>query len=147
MFTFKLLELLIRLFRLVRIDSFNLHFLLFAPSHSQEEKREYFSDAIMALPRQLTVLLSFLLVSLFPILSLCEAKDEGVLNAEIGRLNNQSLLWGPYRPNLYFGVRPRIPKSVTTGLLWAKVDNYVDVQNSKNKTPDALYLANAIFHS
>ncbi|KAI0898063.1 glycoside hydrolase family 63 protein [Annulohypoxylon nitens] len=84
----------------------------------------------MALPRQLTVLLSFLLVALFPVLSVCEAKDEGVLNAEIGRLNNQSLLWGPYRPNLYFGVRPRIPKSVTTGLLWAKVDNYVDVQNS-----------------
>ncbi|KAI1096975.1 glycoside hydrolase family 63 protein [Rostrohypoxylon terebratum] len=84
----------------------------------------------MALPSQLTVLLSFLLVSLFPILSVCEAKDEGILNAEIGRLNNQSLLWGPYRPNLYFGVRPRIPKSVTTGLLWAKVDNYVDVQNS-----------------
>ncbi|KAI2470291.1 glycoside hydrolase family 63 protein [Annulohypoxylon bovei var. microspora] len=84
----------------------------------------------MALPTQLTALLSFLLISLFPSLSVCEAQGEGVLNAEIGRLNNQSLLWGPYRPNLYFGVRPRIPKSVTTGLLWAKVDNYVDVQNS-----------------
>ncbi|KAI1104304.1 glycoside hydrolase family 63 protein [Jackrogersella minutella] len=84
----------------------------------------------MASSSQLTALLSFLLFSLFTTLSLCEAPSEGVLNAEIGRLNNQSLLWGPYRPNLYFGVRPRIPKSVTTGLLWAKVDNYVDVQNS-----------------
>ncbi|KAH8652537.1 glycoside hydrolase [Xylariales sp. PMI_506] len=48
----------------------------------------------------------------------------------MARLNNQSLLWGPYRPNLYFGVRPRIPKSLMTGLMWAKVDNYNDVQNN-----------------
>ncbi|KAI1375238.1 glycoside hydrolase family 63 protein [Hypoxylon crocopeplum] len=85
----------------------------------------------MALRSQLTALLSFLLVALFAV-SLCDAQDEGesVLNAEIGRLNNQSLFWGPYRPNLYFGIRPRIPKSLTTGLLWAKVDNYVEVQDS-----------------
>ncbi|KAI1406522.1 glycoside hydrolase family 63 protein [Hypoxylon fuscum] len=84
----------------------------------------------MASPSQLTALLSFLLLSLFATVSVCEASNENVLNAEIGRLNNQSLLWGPYRPNLYFGVRPRIPKSLATSLLWAKVDNYVDVQNS-----------------
>ncbi|KAI1390938.1 glycoside hydrolase family 63 protein [Hypoxylon trugodes] len=84
----------------------------------------------MALLSQLTALLSFLFLSLFALPSFGEAQNEGVLNAEIGRLNNQSLLWGPYRPNLYFGVRPRVPKSLTTGLMWAKVDNYVDVQNS-----------------
>ncbi|OTA94794.1 glycoside hydrolase family 63 protein [Hypoxylon sp. CO27-5] len=86
----------------------------------------------MALTSQVTALLSFLLISLFATFAVCEApaEGEGILNAEIGRLNNQSLLWGPYRPNLYFGVRPRIPKSITTGLLWSKVDNYVDVQNS-----------------
>ncbi|OTB07737.1 glycoside hydrolase family 63 protein [Hypoxylon sp. CI-4A] len=83
----------------------------------------------MALPTKLTALLSFLFIFLFATPSIAET-DENVLNAEVGRLNNQSLLWGPYRPNLYFGVRPRIPKSVTTGLLWAKVDNYADVQNS-----------------
>ncbi|KAI1633582.1 glycoside hydrolase [Biscogniauxia mediterranea] len=81
-------------------------------------------------PFPLTALLSFLLFSLSTPSSVFAAKDEGVLPGEIGRLNNQSLLWGPYRPNLYFGVRPRIPKSVATGLLWAKVDNYVQVQQS-----------------
>ena len=49
---------------------------------------------------------------------------------ENARLSNESLLWGPYRPNLYFGVRPRIPKSLTTGLLWARVDGFEKVQNS-----------------
>ncbi|KAI2621643.1 glycoside hydrolase family 63 protein [Hypoxylon sp. NC1633] len=84
----------------------------------------------MASMSQLIALLSYLLLSLFTASSLGEAPGEGILNAEIGRLNNQSLLWGPYRPNLYFGIRPRIPKSLATGLLWAKVDNYVDVQDS-----------------
>ena len=40
------------------------------------------------------------------------------------RASNNSLLWGPYRPNLYFGVRPRIPESLSLGLLWAKVEEY-----------------------
>lgn len=46
---------------------------------------------------------------------------------------NESLLWGPYRPNLYFGVRPRIPKSLLTGLMWSKVDDYQSVQHSTFK--------------
>ena len=50
---------------------------------------------------------------------------------ENAKRSNESLLWGPYRPNLYFGVRPRIPKSLITGLLWAKVDSFQGVQNSK----------------
>lgn len=50
--------------------------------------------------------------------------------AENAKLSNESLLWGPYRPNLYFGVRPRIPKSLMTGLMWAKVDSFQGVQNS-----------------
>lgn len=55
---------------------------------------------------------------------------EWVSSQETARSSNQSLLWGPYRSNLYFGVRPRIPKSLLTGLLWAKMDNYATVQNS-----------------
>ncbi|KAI0016991.1 glycoside hydrolase family 63 protein [Xylariomycetidae sp. FL0641] len=84
----------------------------------------------MAFLSQLTAWLSYLLVWVTTQNYVVAAQNEGVLNSEIGRLNNQSLLWGPYRPNLYFGVRPRIPTSLTTGLMWAKVDNYVDVQNS-----------------
>lgn len=56
--------------------------------------------------------------------------NESILHSEVGRQNNQSLLWGPYRPNLYFGVRPRIPKSLMTGLMWGKIETYNDFQNS-----------------
>ncbi len=59
------------------------------------------------------------------------ADDTAILYREVARNTNQSLLWGPYRPNLYFGVRPRIPKSLMGGLMWARVDNFQDVQNSK----------------
>ena len=54
-----------------------------------------------------------------------EILDEGSI------FSNETLLWGPYRPNLYFGVRPRIPKSLMTGLLWAKVDSFENVQQSR----------------
>lgn len=57
-------------------------------------------------------------------------EHESILHSEVGRQNNQSLLWGPYRPNLYFGVRPRIPKSLMTGLMWGKIETYNDFQNS-----------------
>lgn len=50
--------------------------------------------------------------------------------AVFSKASNDSLLWGPYRPNLYFGVRPRLPKSVLTGLLWARVEDYNTVQQS-----------------
>lgn len=60
-----------------------------------------------------------------------EAQDVGIVTTEIAREQNSSLLWGPYKPNLYFGVRPRITKSFTGGLMWAKVDNFVDVQHSR----------------
>lgn len=60
-----------------------------------------------------------------------EPQDVTILTTEIAREQNDSLLWGAYKPNLYFGVRPRIPKSFTGGLMWAKVDNFVDVQKSE----------------
>lgn len=48
--------------------------------------------------------------------------------------SNDTLLWGPYRPNLYFGVRPRLPKSILSGLVWANVDNYATVNNNWRHT-------------
>ncbi|KAF4628986.1 hypothetical protein G7Y89_g9162 [Cudoniella acicularis] len=62
------------------------------------------------------------------------ADDASVLFKEFARETNQSLLWGPYRPNVYFGVRPKIPKSFMGGLLWSKVDNFQDVQNNFRHT-------------
>ena len=52
------------------------------------------------------------------------AEDSSVLT----KASNESLLWGPYRPNLYFGLRPRIPDSLSTGLLWGRVEDYNKVQ-------------------
>lgn len=57
--------------------------------------------------------------------------DESTLIKEAARANNESLLWGPYKPNLYFGVQPRIPNSLSAGLMWAKVEDYAGVQESK----------------
>jgi hypothetical protein len=98
----------------------------------------------MAIRDQLTALLSFFLLlvagNAFIGGAHAEAQDESILNGEMARLNNQSLLWGPYRPNLYFGIRPRLPKSIMTALMWAKVDNYVDVQNSRSHFPHSTYL-------
>lgn len=56
--------------------------------------------------------------------------DLSVLSKEFASANNQSLLWGPFKPNLYFGVRPRIPNSLFAGLMWAKVDDYNTAQQS-----------------
>lgn len=34
----------------------------------------------------------------------------------------KALLWGAYRPNLYFGIRPRTPTGPTLGLMWGSVN-------------------------
>jgi mannosyl-oligosaccharide glucosidase len=57
---------------------------------------------------------------------LASASDLLTLETE----SNNTLLWGPYRPNLYFGVRPRIPESLSLGLLWARVEDYNSVQEN-----------------
>lgn len=69
----------------------------------------------------ITTLLSLALLSL-PTTSAADASS------------NDTLLWGPYRPNLYFGVRPWLHKSLNTGLLWANVDNYAAAQNNFRHT-------------
>ncbi|KAL2871349.1 mannosyl-oligosaccharide glucosidase [Aspergillus lucknowensis] len=60
--------------------------------------------------------------------------DVLTLAHEAAKASNQSLLWGPYKPNLYFGVRPRIPNSLFAGLMWAKVDNYATAQDNFRHT-------------
>ena len=81
---------------------------------------------------------ALILALLLAFLSLSNAQgkgnDETFFAPDTARLSNESLLWGPYRPNLYFGVRPRIPKSLLTGLLWAKVDDFQNVQHSTSET-------------
>lgn len=79
----------------------------------------------MAHSLSLLVVVLSLFLALF---SLCNAQNVIDENAKV---SNDTLLWGPYRPNLYFGVRPRIPKSLMTGLLWANVNSFESVQQSK----------------
>jgi len=78
-----------------------------------------------------------LLNALFALLSasttLC-AEDPKVLINEIQRASNQSLLWGPYDPSLYFGMRPRIPQSLFMGLMWARVNDFAKMQESMHVT-------------
>ena len=38
--------------------------------------------------------------------------------------SSSSPIWGAFRPNLYFGLRPRIPQSLMTGLVWFGTQNY-----------------------
>ncbi|GEQ68175.1 hypothetical protein JCM33374_g1842 [Metschnikowia sp. JCM 33374] len=38
-------------------------------------------------------------------------------------LSDDSLLWGPYRSGNYLGIRPRIPKSLMSGLFWFNTDS------------------------
>ncbi len=94
----------------------------------------------MASIRQLSVLLPLLVLNAFTwgTAAAVAAEDESILISEIARQNNQSLLWGPYRPNLYFGVRPRIPQSLMAGLLWGKIENYQDFQQSMFLPPTTL---------
>lgn len=79
-------------------------------------------------------MLQFLLLAVFSALftNATATTEDGqwILVNEISRASNQSLLWGPYRPNLYFGVKPRIPNSLIAGLMWSRVEDFRSVQNS-----------------
>lgn len=69
-------------------------------------------------------------VALLPLLAdVAQAEDT---TSVFSKASNDTLLWGPYRPNLYFGVRPRIPKSIMTGLLWGQVEDFQTVPQSAN---------------
>ncbi|KAF7322776.1 Mannosyl-oligosaccharide glucosidase [Mycena chlorophos] len=45
---------------------------------------------------------------------------------------NDTLLWGAYRPNLYFGLRPRIPQSLMTGLMWFGTQDYNSISKTRH---------------
>jgi mannosyl-oligosaccharide glucosidase len=102
--------------------------------------RRFGLDTTMAdhAPRRLTFrrILSTLLAALLVTGATAEAPSEtdSILLNEIARASNQSLLWGPYRPNVYFGVKPRIPNSFFAGLMWAGVNNFKAFQHSTSNT-------------
>lgn len=47
-----------------------------------------------------------------------------------------SLLWGSYRPQIYFGLRPRLPDSLLTGLAWFGLQDYNGFQRIRHQCSD-----------
>ncbi|WFD35622.1 mannosyl-oligosaccharide glucosidase [Malassezia cuniculi] len=45
-------------------------------------------------------------------------------------------LWGTYRPQLYFGMRPRLPQSLLTGLAWYSTQDYRGVEQMRHSCAD-----------
>ncbi|KAI0050009.1 glycoside hydrolase family 63 protein [Auriscalpium vulgare] len=45
---------------------------------------------------------------------------------------SDALVWGAYRPNLYFGLRPRFPQSLMTGLLWFGTQDYASFPKARH---------------
>ncbi|KAF7508559.1 hypothetical protein GJ744_009108 [Endocarpon pusillum] len=74
------------------------------------------------------MLLPFLIVFCV-VLEAFSPTNEGLLTS-----SNASLLWGPYRPNLYFGIRPRIPNSLLMGLTWSNADDPSDILKNLRHT-------------
>ncbi|KZT11512.1 glycoside hydrolase family 63 protein [Laetiporus sulphureus 93-53] len=46
--------------------------------------------------------------------------------------DSESLTWGAYRPNLYFGLRPRVPQSLMTGLMWFGTRDYQSLPRARH---------------
>ncbi|KAL7411430.1 glycoside hydrolase, partial [Mrakia frigida] len=44
------------------------------------------------------------------------------------------LLWSTYAPQLYFGIKPRLPKSLTSGLLWFGLNDWEGLQRIHHTT-------------
>ncbi|ETN40399.1 uncharacterized protein HMPREF1541_04676 [Cyphellophora europaea CBS 101466] len=68
---------------------------------------------------------------IFPFVNCGHADEQVPLG---GAAENDTLLWGPYRPNLYFGVRPRQPNSLLAGLMWANADSFEAVTQGLRHT-------------
>jgi len=69
--------------------------------------------------------------AVFSAVASASSDADSILLNDISRTSNQSLLWGPYRPNLYFGVKPRVPDSFISGLMWSGVNDYKTFQSSE----------------
>lgn len=60
--------------------------------------------------------------------------DYSIVVTEAQRQNNQTLLWGPYRPQVYFGIKPRLPDSFIGGLMWSGMNDFSGMQDNFRHT-------------
>jgi len=68
------------------------------------------------------VSVSLLFTSFVVVLMLAQPLEASNLSNATSALNSWQR-WGPYRPNLYFGVRPLVPETLLMGLMWASGDS------------------------
>lgn len=48
-------------------------------------------------------------------------------------LENPSLIWGTYRPQVYFGIRPALSDSILSGLLWFAPNRFDSVLSARHE--------------
>ena len=53
-------------------------------------------------------------------------------------------MWGPYRPSIYFGVRPQMPETFLMGLMWASGRSREDVLDSTYTSQCPLLFPSAV---
>lgn len=58
--------------------------------------------------------------------------DKEQLIKDYEKAVDQTLLWGPYRPNAYVGIRPRIPHSLISGLFWFNSENLQNIHKIRH---------------
>lgn len=63
--------------------------------------------------------------------ALAQGQQSVLSKEEVRRLNDESLFWGPYKSNLYFGVRPKSPKGFWSSLMWGGVNSYERTPHGK----------------
>lgn len=49
-------------------------------------------------------------------------------------VEDPALLWSTYAPQLYFGIKPRLPKSITNGLMWFGLNDYEGLNRESNSS-------------
>ncbi|KAL5038334.1 hypothetical protein BDV3_006485 [Batrachochytrium dendrobatidis] len=67
--------------------------------------------------------LSLLWMGLLASITAATQTEYSHMDTSVKRAHNASLLWGTYRPNLYFGARSRTPETVLAGLMWFGISN------------------------
>jgi hypothetical protein len=91
----------------------------------ERERRDWLLKCNFHLKMMIYLILAIILPHTFANLSQMDA-----LHAMAQSANNASLFWGTYRPNLYFGVKPRGPDSFLPGLMWFGLSDYSGVQRN-----------------
>lgn len=76
------------------------------------------------LPAQRIMRAWLVLLGVLSLLPGLAASAEPVAESPLVTAANSSLLWGTYRPGLYFGLKPRIPDSLLSGLVWFGVHDW-----------------------